>query len=424
MSFLDATGLGTFWGKLKNYFVPKSDTEAPVTGLTDMLTPVNLSTNSNFSRSNGMPITTTFETLGTTNVAEHKIDYNHFASSYNGTFNNVTITRRNGKLTVTATPVTVTDSNNDVILIIYDYKTTILNKHTYTTCVKWSNASGSAYMADTLFGGSTTYTEIYHDIRENDSVRVIMVNTSNPDNNLENVNTQVASIRFKPDMLNVEGSITIEATAMYEGSYKNPPFLNSPDVEIRNPFETQGEPINPINTVKFNTKGWYRLLKIPNAVVKKENEVIRLDVTRIPLHTYYLEPGYHAIGSSNSENYASYNIDFGLIMWTTSETNSSDCVVYLKADALSHSNNYITKFRFARSSTPSKTSGNNVWYDGYLEAYINYTVATDTTRIYVDNLLYAFPRTDNLSGTPDGSDDILLGSEVTPTMIGTTITIA
>ena len=46
MSFLDATGLGTFWAKLKNYFVPAANTVAPVTGLTDILTPENLYDNS------------------------------------------------------------------------------------------------------------------------------------------------------------------------------------------------------------------------------------------------------------------------------------------------------------------------------------------------------------------------------------------
>lgn len=50
MSFLDATGLGTFWAKLKNYFVPTTSFHWPVSEeLTDLIVPENLVPNSLFS---------------------------------------------------------------------------------------------------------------------------------------------------------------------------------------------------------------------------------------------------------------------------------------------------------------------------------------------------------------------------------------
>ena len=102
-------------GGIKSYlessYVPLSATQAPVTGLTDILTPVNLLPNSDFSRSGGYAATQTFETLN----ANVNINRDFIFQVANTTLSNVTITVSTNSVRIQAT-VTAIGSSGDVYL--------------------------------------------------------------------------------------------------------------------------------------------------------------------------------------------------------------------------------------------------------------------------------------------------------------------
>lgn len=217
MSFLDQTGLGTFWAKLKNYFVHKVDTEAPVTGLTDILTPVNLMPNSDFSRSGNIasPITIGQSSELVQQTIAHGVSI-IFQFGTTGRFSNVTVTRSSNNITVSGTAsgaqyfyflcgTPIAKEMNKVF--------TIGAKITSATNITSVNSQGTNI-------GSKTY--IYKKFL-----------TDNELGNTVSVFSTLASQgAYSPCVIDVgdgEFSVTISGFFLYEGEFKDPPLKESLD---------------------------------------------------------------------------------------------------------------------------------------------------------------------------------------------------
>ena len=230
MSFLDATGLGTFWSKLKNYFVPKTNFEAPVTGLSDILTPVNLLPNSDFSRSGGYPATQTITNLTGTNTA-------YIASNLainlagRGRFDG-TVTKSVNSVRITGTLTTTNTVGHTIGLY---YVNLIKSSNTFytaaATIIDYNNNSGgvslysigsSSAVYDTQGKDGQTYHPVF--IRK----------TSNP----LTVTSYYPYIFYPGQETGTTINVDIEFKDMrlYEGEFKNPPYTTSLDVKPSNQF--------------------------------------------------------------------------------------------------------------------------------------------------------------------------------------------
>lgn len=221
-------------------------------------------------------------------------------------------------------------------------------------------------------------------------------------------------------------SITIYDVACYYGAFINPPALKSPDVLPSNVFEVSGTAMKDINTLKTSKIGWFRLLRWYAGVYYSPNGH-GWDSNRLWVHTYYFEPGYHAQSSAH-DTYDSFTIECGML--PSYYTNASHyTVMFLKVRQFGQKVGAYSKFRFARGNNLlySVIGVNNVkynYYDLYLEAYYATNTGSDISRIYADNVINNTIRIDNITGNPDGNDDVLIGSEVVPTLEGTAINIS
>ena len=85
----------------------------------------------------------------------------------------------------------------------------------------------------------------------------------------------------------------------------------------------------------------------------------------------------------------------------------------------------ITKFRFARSANPvgswfdTQANYKRWYYDAYIEMYNNRVKTSSPSYTYVTGSKWGYSRFTNSSSKPDGDNDVLIGSEITPTLEGT-----
>ena len=213
MSFLDATGLGTFWGKLKNYFVSKEEATAPVTGLTDILTPVNLLPNSDFSRSGGYSSTMTWESVLLGNGRDYFFTNECLFRAYGTSLTNLTVTRAVNSLRFQATGTQITAIGIGQGFYCKANKI-------YTLIGKYAGTfNGTARIA---MSGSPEI--IYYS--EDGTVAVFYYTT--------NYTTRISLYLDAPGTGDID--ITWSDIALYEGEFKNPPFTTSLDVKPSNQF--------------------------------------------------------------------------------------------------------------------------------------------------------------------------------------------
>ena len=193
--------------------LPLSATQAPVTGLTDILTPVNLLPNSDFSRSGGYPATQTWE--------EHSETADYITSdwkfrSVGASLTNVTITRITNSIRFQAT------SSSSVTAIYAAFRSFTFEankKYTMTGKMVGTAANGTMRIAV-----DASPNVIY--FSEDGTTAVIYFTT-----------TQTRNVIFfidAPGAGNID--ITCSDVAVYEGEFQNPPVTTSLDVKPGNQF--------------------------------------------------------------------------------------------------------------------------------------------------------------------------------------------
>lgn len=255
MSFLDATGLGTFWAKLKNYFLKKSDTEAPVTGLTDILTPVNLLPNSDFSRSGGYADTMTINKL--TSGQNAIIADKWFLHAFGATFENITVTRSYNKITLQFTQTSGTAGDNALGLCQPAIKTPSYFK---TLTCKTSNYTNVSRVK-TYIGGTSQQVLIVIPNCTTGNEHVSMAISKN-----EGSGSYFEAADVYCQVLNTPVSIDISDCALYMGQFKNPPIVPSFDVNPLNQFlltdYSNFDPIVLGSQGTTATAGRYRILNL------------------------------------------------------------------------------------------------------------------------------------------------------------------
>lgn len=222
-------------------------------GSTDLLQPINLLPNSDFSRGGGLPSTITYSSIiGTyTSTAQPIAENWYIASNTADCFKNVTITRAINSLTVSGTCASLA---SDGLRIFSIYNNDNTNPILTKTC-KMKDVTGGIsnvvfYNADQVNG--VTY---YATGTITGSVRVHRPGTYHSIKPTIRINfTQLGNFSF-----------TLYDVAEYEGAYTNPPVYKSLDVQPRNPFLTTTDLIKPI-IFKGHTSSaaWHRISMLRN----------------------------------------------------------------------------------------------------------------------------------------------------------------
>lgn len=258
MSFLDATGLGTFWAKLKSTF------QGPVSEVyKDALTPINLLPNSDFSRDRGY--TNTFTSLLPLN--------NNFYNFYQSW--SVNRLNAEGHNTSTITNFAITVSKNSLNIqfdktqgtfyfFIQNNNMPVLNNQTFT------------FMCDVIFGsdnynnninispstGCTGDTIYYY----KEGQHRVNVMTSTYSGTAHYRLAMSTTINPEDEHLLDAGHVnmTFKNLALYEGEYKDAPVTASLDVKPSNQFMLSDEQnlsktlfANPSYTITSGTNGYF-----------------------------------------------------------------------------------------------------------------------------------------------------------------------
>lgn len=234
MSFLDATGLGTFWGKLKNYFIPKSQFEAPIENLHDVLTPVNKWNNSAFTKNtNGIvnPITASSFAAGTNVLIANET----YFSSWRLNLSNLTITRASNLLTIQFTLDSIANNAGYGCVMIESNNSrkpltqTSLSYSAGSQLVSITDPATNARLGVTTAGTATVI------FREEATVpntfgRVVFGATTD--------SGKRPALAFYVDEghINKTVSFSIRYPYAYEGEFENPPYKESLDCCPNNPY--------------------------------------------------------------------------------------------------------------------------------------------------------------------------------------------
>lgn len=217
-----------------------------------------------------------------------------------------------------------------------------------------------------------------------------------------------------------------------ERSFCNMPYVRSLDVRPENVFEISHAPVPTFSSVSSHTPGWYRLAGWYGGVSYDSRTAYKnYFLSARFLQNLHFLPGYHGVSSTGADIYDVYEIDVGSdeCLHTTS---SNINYIYLSVKCFGRNTVAWTKFRLARgtdiifkSALSGQTAQDQYRYHLYLEGYYNINIAASASGIYADNIVNgALFGITNSNSTPDGNSDILIGSEVTPTMIGTSVTIS
>ena len=385
MSFLDATGLGTFWAKLKNYFLKKSDTDAPVTGLTDILTPMNLLPNAEFTQLGLYEATQTIAsaTVGTS----YDILPNWKFQMYKSAASDVTITISRNSVRITGTVSSLETGAPQIR--IYNSTSVKPNKYyTFSGHIKVHSTTITSYVINTTnssFSGQssgstggtneTEYTGLFIFADVDGSIGL--------------------GCCMRPGST---GTFDIEFSNMclYEGEFKNPPVNVSTNTYPTTTLLTSYSPLGALyknrNLGSITGPKWIRLCKL-RSNSSDTSHYVKLIVSK----------------SYTSNAPIIYTVE--AMCMGTGTTLSSSVVpslgIYAKgiAGGSENTTNRFTKFRFA------KDTDNNIYIEGY---YVNNkaNVFYVNIELYCTNNITAYdPYSQIKSFSPDGTNDTLVGRE-------------
>lgn len=258
MSFLDQTGLGTFWAKLKNYFVPKSDTDRPVSkNLINLVTPINLFDNTNFSRSS---LSSTVTAASLSHTQRIKIAEGWYLESLGGTWTDITVTiGTNAIVTVTGTLSSIDSGTTYIALQVEKYQIAIPSHQPLTfsyditdmvNCIAGLSSSGTHSTIIQKLDG-VRYTAVYsYSVSDSRNVRMggeVPTDTA--------VTGTTISYKLCDPMY-------------YKGSYEHPPYFRSITNEsslplaVTNKFSSE-QFSRYVTSINRNNNVYFRLCKLP-----------------------------------------------------------------------------------------------------------------------------------------------------------------
>ena len=253
MSFLDATGLGTFWAKLKNYFVPATKFQGPVSeDLKDMLTPENMLPNCDFSRNGAYK--TTFNTVPPINNSWYLFRQSWDVNRLNNADNNsCTVTNFTISPAKNSLAISFDKTQGTFYFLIRNNNTFIYNDEIYT------------FMGDVFFGSTNYNNNIkvsFSTAVSNDTIH-FSDDPTHKVNVLQSKYNGTANFKIviytgtdpEDEHLLDAGhvSIVIKNLALYKGEFKDCPIKLSPDTEAGNQFGLK----NVYDNVFYNASGNY-----------------------------------------------------------------------------------------------------------------------------------------------------------------------
>ena len=222
MSFLDATGLGTFWGKLKNYFVPKTAFQNPVSeDLMDMIVPENLVPDSLFSNLNTSIMTITDKTYdnltATQNVNISKTAlYEWYLTVHHISISETTVSKSGDGLSVSFKLNEIGDN------ALVGFRTVDLVKGSYSALTKGGDLVSISH-SDLQFAPYNALTEstMYTDAGGSEAKRYTKVSS---------VKCFTVGIRgFTNSHIGETISFTFRNPFFYRGAFKKPTYVESGD---------------------------------------------------------------------------------------------------------------------------------------------------------------------------------------------------
>jgi hypothetical protein len=294
MSFLDQTGLGTFWAKLKNYFVHKEDTEEPVTGLTDILTPINILPNGNFSKSD-------------TSIASSGLNGNLNINGWAAIGQRATWTDNGSELVPNGIrfkgTLTADSTSNAHYLFFRTNETFRINNGVTIACRYVNNNNDGRIVATSLCSGNSgNLLHIYNGTNNftssTESVRIFQTVPNSTSDYTFGFTIGSADHPLEAnESVNVD--ITVTDVRLYNGEFKNPPLTNNLDLDaafpyafkdMRNSIFINGKNVGyQSNSGSAYPAGTYRLLKLG----KPNSGLIYLDFILLKQYNSIIHCIYH-----------------------------------------------------------------------------------------------------------------------------------
>jgi hypothetical protein len=337
MSFLDATGLGTFWGKLKNYFVPKTNFEAPVTGLSDILTPVNLIPNSDYSISNGWPKTINISSITT----EPNINRYNRIKIYNGLYlmiancklENAVITISTNNIHITGTVTNTFDTYKPYLGIRTEK---LFNGH-ITFAGKIKNNLSSLYgkcqsLTTSDIGTITVIKRENLDLEDNSYARSYLAGTGN-------ANFAPVFALILTELTTVGSSSAVDFnvcdTVLYDGIFVDTPNFTSHDVKPSNIFMLS-DYSNSVQYLRGGTSSPVGRMRVLNLGAARLGQVY-LEFLMIKTFRVYMEMTYKVriIYGHDANTYTNgiYHLDAEFVRAGSNNTNRiPSCQLVLGSD--------------------------------------------------------------------------------------------
>ena len=366
-----------------------------------------------------------------TNETAIALDQNKLLRCLRCRFTGYTITRGINSLRIQGyVTSTVTDSQN-VTLIIHPnlvmdkgwqtYSFSVTNNIDTRDMYGWIDVFGSG-------GSATAYTErktLFKGVKQQ-IVRII---------NFIGTNYIGFSISLENSFKDLQPhyvDFTISDLCIYKGLLVNPPSRTSLDALDSNVFQVANTASkNLCAQVTTSKPGWYRIAMFPGGITQEYGMPDLTFISNIPFVNFKYTTGYHGRVAGTDNNYSEINIRLGTCH-NRSETNTNPKKsfnrILLEVEVLGDKTGDYSKYRLARSAKPCWRALDALSrlcdrYHLYLETYYAINKASSGTNIYYDYINQGISRYINNSGNPDGNDDILVGSEVTPTMVGTSVQI-
>jgi hypothetical protein len=312
-----------------------------VKGFTDILTPDNLFTNSNFDRGGGLSNPLTLSTSGTSISTAQKVCDEWYIQGINSSWSNIIVTRdtstENKTITIEATLSSVDGSPDRVYLKLFQ-KFWVIPGQLYTICGKCTYKSENIQLVYPSSSGSTT---IY----------------------LSNIEVYIASLKNAVSdysfgfLARVSGSsaigttikFTIKEPALYRGAFVNPPYRADPTSIYTSRYVLTTDMYkfeSNFRSVNINKKGWINLFLLRSGNV---NTVIH---GKIGMRHGYSN-GFPEV----------YEIEFGYAFRpSTTSTKVETYMIIPKIYRQQNDNIRMTSFRIAKDGD-----------DVYLQCYHNYT---------------------------------------------------
>jgi hypothetical protein len=378
-------------GGIKSYlessYVPLSATQAPVTGLTDILTPVNLLPNSDFSRSAGYATTQTWaETVANTDF--HYRDewtvrtYYNNASKY-ARIQNLTITNSDsGFITVSGHYIKNTADTDSWVLRSTNTKT-LKPLTTYTIRCNYRNVSGTV-TPSLSFTGSTT---IIYSNTTNDEIVKILTPMSTDTRYPQYPGFYLESSQ---DTSEKDFSAEFGNLCLYEGEFYNPPIYSSLDTKPLNSFNISSTIIQTATMSMNAAGGRYRLLKLADRL---HQNVLLLNLKIMKNWTQEANQMYLVnilITAPNNINLANWTPNMKCYV-SNSKRSSGSFTNFISSFQLTYDSDYVLYLSF---TCPQGVGGSL-----YISSYDN-----------TDNIHWSMNVFD--PNTPNTTDTVLLSKDV------------